>query len=123
MNVVVYTKDFEPITVIDLPLWLLDSMEKQGGARLAIQEPLSMDTFKETAPIVHTPKVCTLYAKKMQWFDGSTKTIVITPDEELAMVLKPDWLPGQRGTVNQYKDRVKFLTHKLIEVMRRGDPN
>lgn len=28
MNVVLYTPDFEPITVLDLPRWLLDKCEK-----------------------------------------------------------------------------------------------
>lgn len=121
MNVVLYTKDFEPITVIDLPLWLLDEMEKRGGARLAIQEPLNPNAINDPS-IAFTPKICTLYAEKLRWKDGSMKTIVMTPDEELAMLLKPDWLPGQRGTFNQYRDRVKSLTNMLIQVMRRTDP-
>lgn len=118
MNVVLYTKDFEPITVIDLPLWLMEQMEKQGGVRLAVQEPLNPTTLNDPSMFV-PPKTCTLFCKKMRWFDGSVKTIIITPDEELAMILKPDWLPGQRAVHNQYVDRVRWLTNKLIEVMRR----
>lgn len=123
MNVVLYTKDFEPITILDLPIWLLEALERQGGVRLAVQEPLTDITMQADPSILHQPKVCTLYCQKLRWMDGTTKVIVVTPDEELALMLRPDWLPGQRGTINVYKDRVRFLTKKLIEVMRRADPN
>ena len=122
MNVVLYTKDFEPITVLDLPLWLTEEMEKRGGVKLAVQEPLTSEWLNSDPSVLHQPKVCTLYCQKLKWFDGTQKTIVITPDEELALILKPDWLPGQRAVHNQYVQRVRFLTSKLIEVMRRGDP-
>ena len=123
MNVVLYTKDFEPITVLDLPLWLLEAMEKQGGARLAVQEPITNEVLKSSPSVLHQPKVCTLFCQKLKWVDGTIKTIVITPDEELALILKPDWLPGQRSVHNQYVDRVRLLTSKLVEVMRRGNPS
>ena len=114
MNVVLYTKDFEPITVLDLPLWLIEEMEKRGGVKLAVQEPLTLETLNADPSIMHQPKVCTL-----KWMDGTQKSIVITPDEELALILKPDWLPGQRAVHNQYVKRVKWLTDRLIEVVRR----
>ena len=40
MNVVLYTNDFEPITILDLPLWLLDRLEEQGAVRVAVRKPL-----------------------------------------------------------------------------------
>jgi hypothetical protein len=105
MNVVIYTKDFEPITVIDLPLWLLDDMERKGGAKLAL--PGLNDNTSIT--------ICTLLLKKIKWLDDTEKAVIITLDEEIALMLKPEWLPGQRATTNLYKHGIKILTKRLRE--------
>ena len=39
MNVVLYTTDLEPITILDLPLWLMEQLEKQGAIRVAVLKP------------------------------------------------------------------------------------
>ena len=101
MNTVIYTQDFEPITVIDLPLWLLDEMERCGGAKLSVGGS-SVE-----------PQLCVLEAKVITWADGSQKPIVVTEDEEIALLLKPDWLPGQRATYNYLYDFIKTLAKKL----------
>ena len=122
MNVVLYTADFEPITVLDLPLWLLEQMEKVGYVRVAVQEPLTnvlMDIEKDPS-VIHTPKVVHIRCEKLRWRDGTTKPILITPDEELALMLKPEWLPGQRAAINSYKGTIKFLTEQLVKVMRKN---
>ena len=36
MNIVLYTQDFEPITVIDLPMWLLDKIDSEGYVKVAV---------------------------------------------------------------------------------------
>jgi len=36
MNIVLYTQDFEPITVIDLPLWLLEKVDSDGYVKVAV---------------------------------------------------------------------------------------
>jgi len=121
MNVVLYTADFEPITVLDLPLWLLEQMEKVGYVRVAVQEPLVNVLAQENpGPITWQPKVVTIRCEKLRWRDGTTKPILITPDEELALMLKPEWLPGQRAAINSYKATIKFLTEQLVKVMRKN---
>ena len=50
----------------------------------------------------------------------SLKTILVTPHEELALVLRPEWLPGQRQAVNHYKKRIHFLTEQLIKLGRQS---
>lgn len=118
MNVVVYTDDFEPITVIDLPLWLLDQLEQQGAVRVAIQEPVPV-TPPEKLGEFYQPKIATIYCERLRWKDGSVKPVLITHDEELALMMRPDWLPGQRQAVHSYKQVIRGLTDQLVRAMRK----
>jgi hypothetical protein len=122
MNVVLYTNDFEPITVLDLPMWLLEQMEKVGYVRVAVQEPLTsiLEKSPEALSEICMPKVVTIRCEKLRWRDGSTKPILITPDEELALMLKPEWLPGQRQAVQSMQHTIRFLTEQLVKVMRKN---
>lgn len=120
MNVVLYTRDFEPITVLDLPLWLLDRMEKQGRVRVAVQEPVSWLVNNPEQPVIAEPNIrtVTLECLRIRWTDGNYKTIIVTQDDELALALKPDWLPGQRAQVNNYKETITNLVNMLKKAMR-----
>jgi hypothetical protein len=105
MNTILYSLDYEPITIIDLPREFLDKLETNGHATLMI---------KDTDPI----KTCKLYCGSITWPDLSTKIVVITKDEEEALMLKCDWLPGQVGTVNIYKRNIRKLMDKVIRGLR-----
>ena len=117
MQVVLYTIDFEPITILDLPVWLLDQMEKNGGARIAISLPAELledsdlDKFKLETVLI--------FCEKLRWRDDTLKTILVTPHEELALSLRPYWLPGQRQAVNHYKDVIRQLHEQLIRLGRQ----
>jgi hypothetical protein len=123
MNVVLYTKDFEPITVLDLPTWLLDQLEKVGAIRVAVQDPVKVDIRKDEAwsePwMIPQLKVVTIYCERLRWKDGTTKPVLITADEELALTLKPEWLPGQRQRVQSYEKAIRTLTETLVKAMRK----
>lgn len=118
MNVVIYTEDFEPITVIDLPVWLLEQMERQGAVRVAVMRPPQLAPA-ELPSDFEAPPIVTIYCEKLRWKDGTTKPILITYDEELAMSLRPEWLPGQRGAINSYKQVIRGLTDQLVKAMRK----
>lgn len=124
MNVVLYTRDFEPITVLDLPLWLLDQLERQGHVRVAVLRPLSPHSVKEPTSVpvgsVDGMQTVTITCEKLRWRDGSTKTILVTQDEELALVLRPEWLPGQVATVKGQLSAIKALQQALITAMRKN---
>ena len=109
MNTVIYSKDLEPITVIDLPIEVLDELHKSGAARLAAID---------ASP---TPKICLLIGVKVEWVTGDDIMLVVTPDEELAMQLQPDWLPGQRAGINSALRTIRGLKDKVIKLMRRHD--
>jgi hypothetical protein len=120
MNVVLYTNDLEPITILDLPVWLLEQLEKQGAARIAVVPPTFLNAPER--PYEYDQgmfKTVTIYCEKLRWKDGTTKPILITRDEELALSLRPDWLPGQRASIQGYKKAIRHLTENLIRAMRK----
>jgi hypothetical protein len=122
MRVVLYTDDFEPITVIDLPLWLLEQLERQGQVRVAVLRPPQVAMNTGNIPVGSVEgllNVVTIYCEKLRWKDGTTKPILITYDEELALALRPDWLPGQTQAVQGYQVALRHLTDQLIKAMRK----
>lgn len=123
MNVVLYTKDFEPITVLNLPVWLLDQLERQGAIRVAVQDPVRVNITKDqpwSEPMmVPNLKTVTIYCERLRWRDGTTKPVLVTTDEELALTLKPEWLPGQRQRVQSYEKAIRTLTETLVRAMRK----
>jgi hypothetical protein len=121
MNVVLYTQEFEPITVLDLPHWLLEQLERQGSVRVAVLRPVQFAQLDTQVPVgsVEGPQVVTIYCEKLRWRDGSLKPILVTNDEELALTLRPHWLPGQVATVQSYQKAVRHLTEQLVKVMRK----
>lgn len=124
MNVVLYTKDFEPITVLDLPVWLLDQLERQGAIRVAVQQPVRVNIAKDESwsePwMIPELKTVTIYCERLRWKDGKTKPVLITNDEELALTLRPEWLPGQQQAIQSYKKVIRHLTDNLIRAMRKN---
>ena len=120
MNVVLYTNDFEPITVLDLPQWLLEQLERQGAVRVAVLRPVQFGV-DERVPVgsVEGPEVVTIYCEKLRWKDGTVKPILVTDDDELALSLKPEWLPGQRQRVQSYQQAIRGLTDSLVRAMRK----
>ena len=115
MNVIIYTTDFEPITVVDLPKSVLDKVERQGGVKLALGPPED----EEGRSI--DPPICTLVMCKLKWFNGEEKVVLVTKDEETALLLKPDWLPGQRGVYNLLYTHIKQLTKRLMNLTKDDD--
>ena len=122
MNVILYTLDFEPITVVDLPMWMLDHIEKTGGCKVAIKRPITTDFVEKVAVgTIEGPECVTIRQARLHWPDGSTKSILVTEDEELALTLKPEWLPGQRLQVQNYQAAIDFLGKALKQELRKNN--
>lgn len=107
MNVILYTRDFEPITSIELPLQLLEAAERDGVIGLALRTPI------EPGETLTLPKIIKVDCFKIKWIDGSYKPVLVTTEEEDALRLKPEWLVGQRAVVKTYQRALKILTDKL----------
>jgi len=118
MNVILYTIDFEPLTVLELPIDVLEKMEVEGALKIIVAKPPK--TMSEGTLTFPMPETITIYCQKMRWLDSSIKTILFTEDEELALAIKPSWLPGQVWNVQHYKSTIKHLNEQIIRVMRKN---
>jgi len=107
MNVIIYTKDFEPITAIELPIEILESAEREGSIGLAIRSPI------RSGETLSLPTLIIVDCIRIPWIDGSLKPVLVTLEEEQALKLKPEWLVGQRAVVKAYERTLKILTNKL----------
>lgn len=101
MNTIIYSYDFEPITAIELPLAIIESAEQKGGIMLALK--------RQDAE----PGLIKVDCHKIIWADGTLRSVLMTKDEELALLLKPDWLVGQKAVIGAYQRTLKILTDKL----------
>ena len=121
MIVILYTTDFEPIIPIDLPLWLLERLEVEGQVRVAVNKPSQF--VDEKIPVGNLePNLPTvrILCERLRWRDGTLKTILVTEDEELALSLNPEWLPGQRAPILQYMGAMRKLHSELIKQIRKN---
>ena len=122
MNVVLYTTEMEPITILDLPVWLLKQLDEQGAVKIAVLRPVEWTEADSQQPIdkIGGIDTVTVYCEKLRWRDNTTKLILVTPDEELALILRPEWLPGQRASIQGYQKAIQHLTEQLIKAMRKN---
>ena len=122
MNIVLYTHDFEPITVVDLPLWLLETLERDGAVKVAVKRPITPDFIEKVAVgSIEGPETVTIEVKKLRWYDGSIKAIYVTKDEVLSLVLKPEWLPGQLMQVQNFQGAIGWLSQQLKHQLRKNN--
>lgn len=99
---VLYTRALEPITVIDVPMRLWDLLSSGQRVKLAVREalatPLSGETLSNYRDIKYRTVI--LYAEKFRYRDAES-LMLFTEDEEHALLLQADFLPGQRTEVRR----------------------
>lgn len=116
MNIVLYTMDMEPITIIDLPMWAIELGEKHGTVAVGVYLPFSATPMDNADPITSSYWVVYLKFHPMRFYEK--KSWLITVDnEELALKLKPSWLPGQQKAINDYERDVKNLSMALLQAL------
>jgi hypothetical protein len=108
MNTVLYTEDLEPITVVDLPMWIWERLKIGHKMNLPVIEPLQFTPPKDNYPPEFLrPKIVTIWAEKFVYRD-KTSLFVFTRDDENALQLKADFLPGQRGEVQRREQMARI---------------
>lgn len=114
MKVVLYTHNLEPITILDLPLWAISKGRQRGVFILPVLDS-PMTRCDPTAKPLNHPRIVYIEFTTLIWRNGSVHDILITADEESALLLKASWLPGQQRMVNEYQALealvVKILGH------------
>ena len=119
MRVVLYTKDMEPITIIEMPLWLLEQLERVGMVKVAVREP--PHKLLSTDHNLQDLETLDIYCEKLRWRDGTLKPILVVNNDELALALKPEWLPGQQQAVNWYEGAIRQLVDELERRFKKKD--
>lgn len=120
MNVVIYTDELEPITIIDLPIDFCRMGYERRFVRLAVMMPISV--MIELDPLDSDCHIVTLVFDKLNKRNKHGQLIeswiITTDDEVLALKLKPGWLPGQRGAINDYERIIDSLSTALLSTLR-----
>ena len=106
MRVVLYTDDMEPITVLQLSDFAAGLLEKRGRVSVPIIEPVR---YMPPAP---DEKFGVNFRQVNIWAEafmrnGVRHLFLFTNDEEAAMMLRSELLPGQHKEV-QERERQAF---------------
>ena len=105
MQAVLYTQDMEPITVVDLPTWVWEKLERGDQISIAVMNtPLAWFKSASEPPDFLPPRVVHIYGE-MFVRRGKRMMFLFTSDDESALLLKADFLPGQRGELQDRQRR------------------
>lgn len=118
MRFVIYDDEsLEAITVLNLPLTDRD-IEKRGRMwRVAVPPTLSLE-FQKGPPVHETMKIVELefepFIRRSSRHGDQKAWFCFTRATELAILLNPEWLPGQRSTVDYLQEQNDALTRMLM---------
>lgn len=118
MRIVIYTRDFEPITVIDLPMWAVEQLHEQRTLLVAVLMPIRY--FEGHYPDMGENLTVCLTVERIKWIDRSPRNVIVAEDDTMALKLKPSWLPGQQAAINAYEDMNRALANALMKALRHG---
>lgn len=117
MRVVIYTDDFEPITVIDLSDTAMNYLDKYGRVSLPVIEPLQYTPFNSVEQL-QTCRVAQISSERFLR-NGVEALMLFTRDEESTMLLKSAFLPGQQKDI-QIREKMAFAKGFLSVLNRLG---
>ena len=118
MHAVLYTHQLEPITVVDIPMFLWDRLAKGETIVLAVQEPFKPTPYTG-GPIDAAPcRRVAIFGERIRRREHET-LMLFTADEENALLLRAEFLPGQRGEVRN-RERGAFAAGFLRALQEFG---
>ena len=95
VNTVLYTHDMEPITVLQLPQRSIDYLRETGMVRLAVANPANFLRIP-TDPLEPFDSYIVTITMDVIRKGYQTYPILLTHDEESALLLRSAFLPGQQ---------------------------
>ncbi len=123
MRFVIYDDEsLEPITVLNLPLTERDIFARGMRWRVPVPRPISFATAYEleTPPTMEKIEVVELeferFVRNSPRHGRQESVFCFTRATELAMLLNPAWLPGQRSAVDYLMEQNDALTKMLMRV-------
>lgn len=102
MKAVLYTTDFEPITVLNLNKFATEQIHKVGMLRIPVMQMPTFRDWNDGATV--TTKVVNIIGEKFRYRNKSS-IMLFTEDEETALLLKSEFLPGQTAQINEMKQK------------------
>ena len=116
VRAVLYTEDFEPITVLELPPAARALLEKLGHVQLQVLEVVTPWLEPRLGKAFYDgPKTVRIYAELAD--RGKCRHLMLfTPDDENALLLKSAFLPGQRKEV--MNERADAFARGFLEAIR-----
>ena len=110
MNIVLYSRLFELITVIDLPVDAINKAKIDGSVKIPIKKPSNTALVSGNMEYVDkSSSQLTISSAVVSWIDGIPRQVLIVDNDELALMLKPSWLPGQRAAINDMSSVISTL--------------
>lgn len=103
MNAVLYTHQLEPITVVDIPMWLWDRLAEGHPIFLEVMQPVPSN-FLTADDVGPAPKKVAIFGERLRRRNHET-LMLFTGDEENALLLRSAFLPGQHGEVQNRECR------------------
>jgi hypothetical protein len=97
VNVVLYTHELEPITVFSLDPRACERLRQGGTWNIPVFRPLPLAPLRDAALIINQPMpIVRITAQPLR--KGEYETLMLfTHDEESALLLRSNLLPGQRN--------------------------
>lgn len=109
MQVVIYSLQFEPITVLEMPIDLYKQIKEKGKGILKVATNDPKNPFT----------ACRIILVRYRWINNEEIDIFTTLDEEVALAIEPSWLPGHRSTINFTIKNVRKMKDRIIDLMKR----
>lgn len=123
MRIVIYDEEsLEPITVVNLPGMTERALEERRYWQFAVtrklpegEAPEGKNSYVDSVKMVElefekVSRVTLHYGEQHTW-------LCLTRATELAMLLEPDWLPGQRRAVDTLRERNEQLSSMLANTL------
>jgi len=123
MRVVIYDEELlEPITVVNLPGLTDLCLQERKFWRVPVPPSLTR-TAKSDKAFGKTPEYIDLEFEQISRITlrhgEQTTWLCLTRATELAMLLTPDWLPGQLPAVQRLQAENERLASLMVEVFSR----
>ena len=121
MQAVLYTNDFEPITVLDIPKWMWDRLMRGETIHIPVMRPFVFRSGGYVPPIDCDDSIAVHITGELLHRKGKRSLMLFTENDEHALLLRSDFLPGQRGEL-QIRERGAFARGFLDALMKTSPP-
>lgn len=96
---VIYTNDMEPITIVKMEPSYWDFLDKHKRICFPVLNPVNCSASVDSNFANYEFYSAEIHAHKLIRSDGSKYYMLTTTDEEIALLLKSTFLPGQQSAL------------------------